>query len=302
MTGHLRALVLGAAAGGGLPQWNCGCANCVDARAGNAGLVPQTQSSIAFTADGSDWAVFNASPDIRQQLLDNAALHPRSLRDTPIASISLTNGDIDHIAGLLVVREKQPFNVFATPEIISAISANPVFNVLDRNLVAINEVSPGQSYQAAPGLTAELFAVPGKVPLYLEGDQVQTDLVGEQTVGVKLTSGDKSAYYVPGCALITPALAERLRGADLVFFDGTLFTDSEMIDTGTGVKTGRRMGHMPVSGNDGSLAAFASLDVARRVFVHINNTNPMWRPDSPARREIEASGWQIAHDGMEVSI
>jgi len=302
MTEHLRALILGAAAGGGLPQWNCGCANCVDARAGNAGLVPQTQSSIAFTADGSDWAVFNASPDIRQQLLDNAVLHPRSLRDTPIAGITLTNGDIDHIAGLLVVREKQPFNIFATREIISVINANPVFGVLDRSLVGINEVRLGQSYQPAPGLTAELFAVPGKVPLYLEGDQVQTDLEGEQTVGVKLSGGDKTAYYIPGCALITPALAERLRGADLVFFDGTVFTDSEMIDTGTGVKTGRRMGHMPVSGNDGSITAFGSLDVERRVFIHINNTNPMWRPGSTARREVEASGWQIAHDGMQVAI
>lgn len=302
MTEYLRALVLGAAAGGGLPQWNCGCENCMDARAGNAGLVPQTQSSIAFTSDGCDWAVFNASPDIRQQLLDNAVLHPRSLRDTPVASVTLTNGDIDHIAGLLVIREKQPFNVFATREIISVISANPVFNVVDRNLVAINEVSLGQSYEPAPGLTAELFAVPGKVPLYLEGEQVQTDLEGEQTVGVKLTGRGKTAYYIPGCALMTPALAERMRGADLVFFDGTVFTDTEMIDTGTGVKTGRRMGHMPVSGNDGSIAAFSSLDVAMRVFVHINNTNPMWRPDSTARREVEASGWQIGYDGMEVAI
>jgi len=274
----------------------------MDARAGIAGLVPQTQSSIAFTADGSNWAVFNASPDIRQQLLDNAAFHPRSLRDTPITSITLTNGDIDHIAGLLVVREKQPFRIFATREIISVFSANPVFNVLDRNLVGIEEVSLGQSYQPAPGLTAELFAVPGKVPLYLEGDQVQTDLEGEQTVGVKLTSGEKTAYYIPGCALLTPSLAERLHGSDLVFFDGTVFTDSEMIDTGTGVKTGRRMGHMPVSGDDGSISAFGSLDVETRVFIHINNTNPMWRPDSPERREVEASGWQIAHDGMEVAI
>ncbi len=302
MTEVLRALILGAAAGGGLPQWNCGCANCFDARAGTAGLIPQSQSSIAFTADGRGWAVFNASPDIRQQLLDNSQLHPRSLRDTPIASITLTNGDIDHLAGLLVVREKQPFNVFATREIISVISANPVFDVLDRSLVSINEVSLGQTYEPAPGLRAELFAVPGKVPLYLEGDHVKTDLEGEQTVGAKLINGDKTAYYIPGCALITPALADRLRGADLVFFDGTVFTDSEMIDTGTGVKTGRRMGHMPVSGDDGSIAAFRSLDVARRVFVHINNTNPMWRPDSAERREVEASGWQVAYDGMEVAI
>lgn len=302
MTENLRALVLGAAAGGGLPQWNCGCANCIDARAGTAGLVPQTQSSIGFTADGGNWAVFNASPDIRQQLLDNAALHPRSLRDTPITSITLTNGDIDHIAGLLVVREKQPFNIFATREIISVFSANPVFNVLDRSLVAIKEVSLGQSYQPAPGLTAQLFVVPGKVPLYLEGDRVQTDLEGEQTVGVKLTGGEKTAYYIPGCALMTPSLAARLQGADMVFFDGTVFTDGEMIDTGTGIKTGRRMGHMPVSGDDGSISAFSSLDVETRVFIHINNTNPMWRPDSPERREVEAAGWQIAHDGMQVAI
>ncbi len=302
MTNMLRVLVLGAAAGGGLPQWNCGCANCSDARQRANGVLPQTQSSIAAAAGGDDWAIFNASPDIRQQLQENAVLHPRSLRHTPIASVTLTNGDIDHIAGLLVTREKQPFKVFATPEIISVIEANPVFNVLDRAFVTICPVGLNQPYEASPGLTAELFAVPGKVPLYLEGDEVQTDLEGEQTVGVKLTAHGKSAYYIPGCARLTCDLANRLEGAGLVFFDGTVFADTEMVDTGAGVKTGRRMGHMPISGSDGTIAAFEKLNVKRRVFIHINNTNPIWRPDSKARGEVEASGWEVAHDGLEVTL
>ncbi len=293
----MRLKILGAAAGGGLPQWNCGCPNCEAARAGR--IPSLTQSSICASADGTSWAVLNASPDIRTQIAATPELHPRALRHSPIASVLATNGDIDHVAGLLVLREKTPFDLFATAEIHAALADNPLFAALDPDLVARRAAPLNRPFELAPGLTAELFPVPGKVPLYLEGDHVVTDLEGEQTVGVELTANGATAFYVPGCARMTPALADRLRGAALVMFDGTVWEDDEMPRAGTGAKTGRRMGHMAMRD---TIAAFASLDVGRKIFVHMNNTNPALDPGSAERAEAEAAGWTVAQDGMEFTL
>lgn len=295
---RLKIVILGSAAGGGLPQWNCGCANCVAARRGT--IPARTQSSIAASADGESWAIVNASPDIRVQLARAPALHPRALRDTPIRSVLLTNGDIDHTAGLLSLRERQAFTVVATRETARTLRANPMLRSLDPALVPWRDAAPGEAIELAPGLTAELFPVPGKVPLYLEEGEVRTDLEDGQTVGVRLTGGGGSAFYIPGCARMTPALARRMAGAELVLFDGTLWDDDEMLRTRTGTKTGGRMGHMPISGEGGSLAAFAPLGVARKVYVHINNTNPILDPASPERRAVAEAGWLVAEDGMEL--
>ena len=295
----MRAIVLGAAAGGGLPQWNCGCLNCLLARTGKIPVA--SQSSLAVSADGVDWAILNASPDIRTQLAATPALHPRELRDSPVKAVLLTNGDIDHVAGLLSLREKQGLRLHATAEILDVLAGNPVFAALDPDLVTRRVQTLGQAFALLPGLTAELFAVPGKVPLYLEGATVATDLEGEQTVGVRLETGCGVAYYIPGCAAVTPALAERLTGAGLVFFDGTLWEDDEMIRAGLGAKTGRRMGHISMSGPEGSIAALDGLNIRRKVFVHMNNSNPVWR-DGPERAAAEAAGWEIARDGMEVTL
>lgn len=297
---RLRALILGAAAGGGLPQWNCGCGNCRRARSGE--LPSLTQSSLAATADGVTWAVLNASPDIRAQLAANQQLHPTGPRVTPIASVLVTNGDIDHVAGLLTLREKQPFTLFATSEILEVISANPIFGALDRDLVIRRPVALEERFALAPGLTATLFATPGKTPLYLEGEHVQTDLEGEQTVGVRLEANGATAFYIPGCARMTDSLARRLQGAEMVFFDGTVWRDDEMIRAGVGQKTGARMGHMAMSGPEGSIAAFAPLDVRRKIFVHMNNTNPALDPETRERAEAEAAGWTIAQDQMEFQL
>lgn len=295
----MRAIVLGAAAGGGLPQWNCGCRNCELARAGE--IPAASQSSLAVTADGRAWAILNASPDIRSQLAATPSLRPRGLRDSPVASVLLTNGDIDHVAGLLGLREKQPFALHATSEILDVLAGNPVFAALDPALVTREAQALGRPFALAPDVMAELFPTPGKVPLYLEGEAVATDLEGEQTVGVRLESGGRAAFYIPGCAAVTPALAARLRGADLVFFDGTLWEDDEMIRAGLGAKTGRRMGHISMNGPEGSIAALAGLGIGRRIFVHMNNSNPVWRP-GPERAATEAAGWEIARDGMEVTL
>ena len=300
MATRLRALVLGAAAGGGLPQWNCGCPNCEAAR---KGAIPAlTQSSLAVTVDGEQWAVLNASPDIGQQIFATPALHPRGPRQSPISAVLLTNGDIDHVAGLLTLREKQPFTLWMTGGIAEVIGGNAIFDALDPNLVVRRQARLDEPFELLPGLTATLFAAPGKVPLYMEGaeDMLDTAMEGEQTVGVALEGGGARAFYVPGCARVTSALADRLRGADAVFFDGTLWTDDEMIRLGLGRKTGRRMGHIAMSGPEGSIAALAPLDIGRKVFVHMNNSNPVLVPGSPARREAEAAGWTIGADRMEI--
>ncbi len=293
-----RARILGAAAGGGLPQWNCGCENCNLARAGS--IPSQTQSSIAVSSNGSDWSILNASPDIRQQLADCHSLHPTGLRDIPLCSVLLTNGDIDHVAGLLTLREMQPFSMFATAGIHEVVDQNPIFSALKPSVVKRVTIALEHPAEIAPGLTATLFPVPGKVPLYLEGETVQTDLMGDQTVGVHLAAGDTDAFYIPGCATMNDDLRHRLSGAALVFFDGTLWQDDEMVRAGVGTKTGKRMGHMSMSGPDGSLSAFEPLDVVRKVYVHMNNTNPVLRPDSRERSEAEAAGWIIGQDGMEI--
>ena len=294
----MRFLVLGASAGGGLPQWNCGCRNCNDARAGK---IPASGQSSLAVGGGDGWAIINASPDIRQQFLDNTSMHPRALRDTPVQSVLLTNGDIDHIAGLLSLRERTPFHLFATGDIHDVLEANPVFDAMAKDMVIRERIALGGAFNLLPGITAELFAVPGKVPLFLEGDTVQTDLMGEQTVGVRLQGDDKVAYYIPGCARVDDDLRTRVADADLLFFDGTLWDDDEMIKTGTGQKRGQRMGHISMSGPDGSMAAWAGLS-ARKVFVHINNTNPVLQPDGPEAAEVTRQGWDVAFDGMEVTL
>jgi pyrroloquinoline quinone biosynthesis protein B len=304
----VRALVLGAAAGGGFPQWNSNAPGCRRARAGDAAARPRTQASLAVSADGEHWFLLNASPDLRQQIEANLPLHPRrGLRSSPIAGVVLNGGDVDAIAGLLNLRERQAFTVYATAKAQGVLRDNPIFNVLAadtvrRESVALDVPIPLRTASGEPsGLVLTLFAVPGKVPLYLEaGEGAPPIVLGEDTVGMRVDDGAAQLYFIPGCAAMTADLARRLQGAALVLFDGTLWRDDEMIAAGLGSKTGRRMGHMSMSGSEGSIAAFAGLDVRRKVFVHINNSNPALLDDSPERAELERAGWQVAHDGMEL--
>ncbi len=280
----LRIIVLGAAAGGGLPQWNCGCLNCSMARDPASALRPQTQSSLAVSLDGEAWAVFNASPDMREQVGANLALQPRRLRHSPIKSVVLTNGDIDHLAGLLVLREKQAFTVFSTGAVDQIIAENPVFRVLDPELVSRTIVSIEEPFFPLPSLEARLFAVPGKVPLFLEEGEPDLAVESEHTVGLELEADNKRIYYIPGCAMMNDALGRRLNVA-----------------SGTGCKTGRRMGHMPIGGEGGSLDALGTLNIRRKIYVHINNTNPIWRAGSE-RDSVESRGFEVGFDGMEVRL
>src|SRR6202023_525494 len=304
--GRLAAIVLGAAAGGGFPQWNCRCAVCRLAWAGDTRVKPRTQASLAVSADGEHWILLNASPDLRAQIQANPNLHPRgqapdNARGSPIAAVVLTGAEIDQTAGLFTLRERSPFALYATAASLAAIADNPMFTALAAGVVSRRAVVPGERFALGYDIEPELFIVPGKVPLYLEGDDPDTASESAANVGVEIFSGAARLAFVPGAAAITPAVMQRLARADVVFFDGTLFTDDEMIATGTGNKTGRRMGHMPLDGPDGSLAALAGLR-ARPLFVHINKTNPILIDGSPEHGRVVAAGWEIAEDGMEVAL
>jgi pyrroloquinoline quinone biosynthesis protein B len=296
----LTAIVLGSAAGGGFPQWNCRCEVCRLAWAGDTRVRPRTQTSLAVSVDRKRWVLLNAAPDLRAQIAATPALHPRDVRDTPIAAVVLTGAEIDQTAGLLNLRERQMFALVATDETLRTLGANPMFDALAPELV---ERRPARLDQAVDltGMTARLFAVAGKVPLYLERGPVQTATETQANVGIEIAAGGARLVFVPGCAAVTPDLKRRLDGADVVFFDATLFADDEMIASGTGTKTGRRMGHMPIDGAGGSLAALAGLG-NRRIYIHINNTNPILIEGSPQRAQVEAAGWEVATDGMEIAL
>ncbi|HEY2530715.1 MAG TPA: pyrroloquinoline quinone biosynthesis protein PqqB [Xanthobacteraceae bacterium] len=298
----MSAIILGAAAGGGFPQWNCRCRACQLAWQGDSRVKPRTQASLAVSADGERWALINASPDLRAQIQATPALQPRSMpRDSPIVAVVLTGAEIDQIAGLVTLRESQAFALIATSDTLATIEANPIFNVLGSDMVHRQAVALEEPFALQDGVAVELFAVPGKVALYLEQSQSTFAAEAGVNVGVEIVSGTRRLAYVPGAAAMTTALLQRLARADVVLFDGTLFHDDEMIVTGTGQKTGRRMGHMPLDGAGGTLEQLADLK-GRRILTHINNTNPILIEGSPERRIVETAGFEIAEDGMEIGL
>lgn len=314
----LQVLVLGAAAGGGFPQWNSNNAASQRARRGDPLARPSSQSSVAVSADGDNWVLLNASPDLRQQILERRQLHPREgVRHSPIRAVVLTNGDVDHVAGLLTLRERHPLAVYGTGRVLSVLQANSIFNVLNPDFVARRQIRLGETFEPAGkdgeglGLAVTPLPVPGKVALYLEDERAADSNFGtveEDTVALRIETlpanggGVRRFLYVPACAAPSAALMAELQGADLLMFDGTLWQDDEMQRQGAGSKTGRRMGHMSLNGPEGTLAVFADSPVARKVLIHINNTNPILLADSPERAAVEAAGWEVAYDGMEIAL
>ncbi|MER8589219.1 pyrroloquinoline quinone biosynthesis protein PqqB [Mesorhizobium sp. M1338] len=310
----MHVKIIGSAAGGGFPQWNCNYRLSRAARAGMSGVHSRTQSCIAASADGTGWVLFNASPDIRQQIAQTPDLQPAAeapLRSTPIRAVVLTNADIDHIAGLLSLRERQPFAVYATAQVLATLEANSIFSVLDpaivprRLLAPMGELAICDAGGRETGVVVDVFPVPGKIALYLEqsGDP-SADFSSEtgDTIGVRITGAGSrdAAFYIPGCARIDAALRTRLADAACLLFDGTLYTDDEMIAAQVGQKTGARMGHIAMSGEAGSIAGLADVKIGRRIFVHINNTNPVLDENSAEHAAVKAAGWEVASDGMEL--
>ena len=315
---RLSAFVLGAAAGGGFPQWNCGCEVCRLAWAGDARVKPRTQTSLAVTAGGlgdpdAAFVLINASPDLRQQLIATPQLHPAKgkLRHSPIAGVILTNGEIDAVAGLLSMREGSPFSIYAHPRVLAILGSNSIFNVLGERNVARRPIEVGKPFEPAlpdgapSGIEILPFEVPGKGAWYLEGKAHPSgsDGVGD-TLGLRIldkTSG-KYFYFLAACARVTDDLKSRLKGAALVFFDGTVWRDDELIVAGLGNKTGQGMGHISMSGDHGAIESLAGLDIGKKMFLHINNSNPALLRGSDERRIAEAAGWHIPADGTEITL
>jgi pyrroloquinoline quinone biosynthesis protein B len=269
--------VIGAGAGGGLPQWNCNGQNSADARHGLPTVKPRTQASIAVSADGRQWVLLNASPDLRQQINATPELQPDRdgpPRNSPIKAVVLSNGDVDAVAGLLCLRESQPLTVYGSARVLDVLAGNSIFDVLNPELVKREPMALGRPFavvgpEGPVGLTVEGFDVPGN-------------------------------FFIPGCSGLDDALCARLEGASLLFFDGTLYTNDEMIAQGLMQKTGDRIGHMNMSGPKGTLAQMEPLGIARKIFIHVNNSNPALRDDSAERAAVEAAGWEVSYDGMEV--
>ncbi|MCC6919213.1 MAG: pyrroloquinoline quinone biosynthesis protein PqqB [Alphaproteobacteria bacterium] len=300
----MRLLVLGSGAGGGLPQWN---ALNTNGRAAfeRSPLVPfRTQCSIAATVDGASWALFNAAPDLRHQILANPQLHPRiGPRSSPIKAVLLTGAEIDQVTGLFCLRERHAFTLYGSATTLEALALNPVFEALAPEVVTRVQLDPGGTVSPVDGLHATALDIPGKPPLYLERTR-SNPLAGVpgDCFAYVLEANGRRVVFAPGVAQMTEPLAGACESADLVLVDGTLFRDDEMIAAGEGAKTGRRMGHLPMTGDGSMLEAFAALGPKRKIFIHINNTNPALRYDSPERAFLADAGWEIAEDGMEIAL
>ena len=307
----MRVRVLGSAAGGGFPQWNCGCANCVGVRAGAPGMQARTQESVAVSADGEHWFLLNASPEVRAQIESFPPLHPRGPRHSPIAGILLTNGDLDHCLGLLSLRESHRLRVYATERVRRGFTENNVlYGTLQRfpghtswpGLELGKPIELRLADNQPSGLTVEAMALPGKVALHLEarfGEPHPEDNVG---LIIRDRARGSTLVYFPGCARVTPAVLEAATGADCLFFDGTFWSDDELIALGLGDRRASDMAHVPIASPSGSLAAFAQSAVRSRFYIHINNTNPILREDSAESRLVREAGWQVARDGLDITL
>ena len=304
----MRVRVLGSAAGGGFPQWNCGCANCRGIRDGRLRATARTQECVAVSADGDDWFLLNVSPEIRAQIESFAPLHPRAPRHSPIAGIVLTSGDLDHCLGLFSLRESHSLVVYATDDVRRGLSeGNVLYRTLERfegqvswRRLACGETTLLRAAERPSGLSLSAFAAPGKQPIHL----ATLPSTPEVNVGVRIEerrTGRRLAY-VSGTGGIDGSVLDSLQGADCVFFDGTFWSENELIDARLGTKRARDMAHLPIGGERGSLAQLANLSASRKIFIHINNTNPILRDDSSEAAAVRAAGWEVAHDGLELEV
>jgi pyrroloquinoline quinone biosynthesis protein B len=323
----MRIRVLGSAAGGGFPQWNCACPSCQGVRSGTVRARARMQESVAISSDGEAWFLLNASPEIRAQVESFPPLHPRTggPRSSPIEGIVLTNGDLDHTLGLLSLRESQPLRLYATSAVERGFrEGNVLYRTLERftGQVTWSRLVPGPEPGAElplsgvsgypSGLTVQAVAVPGKVPIHLESRVAAGD--PEHNVGLMIhepASGRRLAYF-PAAAQVTPEMLSALETADLVFFDGTFWSSGELVDLHASPRRAEDMAHLPVGGETGSLARLATLRVPpalpkpkrppRCFYIHLNNTNPLLLEDSPERALAARAGWEVAEDGLEIEL
>ncbi|KAA0876388.1 pyrroloquinoline quinone biosynthesis protein PqqB [Nitrincola tapanii] len=306
----MQIQILGSAAGGGFPQWNCNCDNCAGFRAGRIQAKARTQSSIAVSSNGIDWVLFNASPDIRAQIEAFPALQPaRAKRDTGIAAIVLMDSQIDHTTGLLMLREGCPHQVWCTRQVHEDLTSGfPVFNMLSHwHGGLVHHEIPTQAalnpfhIPAAPELEFFALALQSSAPPYSphRNDPHPGDNIG---VLIRDTRTGKSLFYAPGLGRPDRRLVEVMKQADCLLVDGTLWQEDELLVAGVGDKLGVHMGHLPQSGEDGMIALLEGMTKPRKILIHINNTNPILREDSAERAQLTAQGIEVAYDGMSLEL
>jgi pyrroloquinoline quinone biosynthesis protein B len=309
----MRIRVLGSAAGGGFPQWNCNCRHCEASRAGTFAGKSRTQTQVAISNDDSTWFLLNTSPDLRAQIEATPALHPRHAgRDSPIAGVLLTSGDVDQIAGLLSLRELQPLRIYCTPSIRRILQEdNSVFKMLNRvpDQVAWTEICSDGSFPLLTvagkdsGISCTVFSLGSRYPAYVSRERAASLTPEEALLGVMVASSSGKRFaYMPAVPAVDDSLLARLEEVDLLLFDGTFWSDDELIRVQGSGSTAREMGHIPVGGAEGSLRRLAGLRHPRKVFVHVNNTNPMLDESGPEYREVRAAGWEVAEDGWSLDL
>jgi pyrroloquinoline quinone biosynthesis protein B len=308
---HIR--ILGSAAGGGFPQWNCGCANCVAVRRNaqaNSTLKPRTQAQIALSADSSSWFLAGASPDLHLQIENTKALHPRALRDSPIAGVVLGGADLDHVVGLLLLRELQPLRVYAARSILRILrDENSMFGMLNRvePQVVWTPMSSGKAFPLLSadgkdsGLRCEVLFISGRYPKYVKTDAAH---LGDNEAGAALffeSASGKRLAYLPAIGNLTDRLIEKIQGVDLLLFDGTFWSDDELIRIQGAGETAHQMGHIPVE-ESLRLLKNINIKVERKMFIHLNNTNPMLNEASGERKAVREAGWEVAEDNWQLEL
>jgi pyrroloquinoline quinone biosynthesis protein B len=306
----MRVKILGSAAGGAFPQWNCACANCRAVRAGTFHGKPRSQTQVAITPDGRSWFLFGASPDLRAQIESTPELHPRDgLRQSPIAGVVLANADLDHVLGLLLLRELQPLRIYATASVRRILREdNSMFGMLQRipNQTAWTDFEPGIDFHLCnvqgedSGLHCQAKPLSPHYPSYVTADRQSQLVPGEASSGfiIASPSGLRLAY-LPAVPQVDDALLQKLDACDVLLFDGTFWSDDELIRVQGSGQTARQMGHIPV---ESTLEKLAGLRRPRKIFLHINNTNPMLDETSAEHRQVRNAGWEIAEDGWQFDL
>jgi pyrroloquinoline quinone biosynthesis protein B len=306
----MRIRILGSAAGGKFPQWNCGCGNCVAVRTGKFPGKARTQAQLALSADGSTWFLAGACPDLAFQIESSPELHPRLLpntpRDSPIAGVVLGSCDLDHVLGLLLLRELQPLRVYAAPSILRILrEENSMFGMLNRVDPQV-DWTPMSSGSAFPllssdgkdsGLHCEVHYLSGRYPKYVKAHNLAGNEAGA-ALFFKSASGKRVAY-IPAVGDLSDGLLEKIHHADLLLFDGTFWSDDELIRVQGSGETAHQMGHIPI---EESLRLLKNIKVGRKMFIHLNNTNPILNETSPEHQAVRRAYWEVAEDNWQLEL
>lgn len=303
----MQVRILGSAAGGGFPQWNCACVNCRRVRDGSFRGSPRTQAQLAWSAGSGQWSLLNASPDLRVQIEATPELWPRNgPRDSPIRDVILPSAEVDQVLGLLLLREFHSFHVHATPSVRKILTEdNTLFGVLARfaGQVCWQDIPLDRSFSAG-GARLEVLPLPGSFPGFVGASRLAELNPADAVIGLLVSPESRGGTlaFLPGVPCVSDTLLERLESCDVVLFDGTFWSDDEPLSIPGVTRTARQMGHLPLSGPGGSLECFAALERPRKIFIHINNTNPILDEESMEHRMVREAGWEVAYDGMEMTL